>query len=178
MTLVPARMTRDTTLVRERPDIMLRFSIWATRVLSRNPYFQVLGCCIAETFADFSAWDQVKLSSAFPFGMMRKTFHFSQKCMAYRLGGIHVVNQPWSMSALWFLVKPFMSAKMKSRVHLLGDDLDALYAHAPCASLSADFGGTAEEDPMWFLEQGIALEAAASARQIALEAAAVASVAQ
>jgi retinaldehyde-binding protein 1 len=160
MTLVPTKMTVDTTLVKANPEILIRFSIWAQRVLVRNPYYQVLGTCIAETFENFSTWDNMKMSSALSFSLMRHTFHFSQKCMAYRLGGIYVAKQPWSMSALWFIVRPFMSTKMQQRVHLLGDEMEQLYQFVPKSVLSQDFNGDAEEDPMWFLEQGIAMEAA------------------
>ncbi len=51
--------------------------------------------------------------------------HYIQKCAPYRLGGILVANQPRFMTFMWALVRPFMSAKLKARVRLLGTDFGA-----------------------------------------------------
>ena len=99
------------------------------------------------------------MNSNLPSGVMRKNFHYVQRCAAYRLGAIVVVNQPTYMSFMWAIVRPFMSAKMRSRVHLLGSDLNKLHELMDPADLPPEFGGTSTEDPMAWFEEQIALEA-------------------
>jgi hypothetical protein len=93
------------------------------------------------------------------------------------------------MTIMWALVRPFMSAKMKSRVRLLGKDFGAIAAEMdasqlppcvpadyPCCVLACvrvlrmcvcvcvrgcrEFGGTLEESPMAWFEEQLAEEAA------------------
>jgi hypothetical protein len=51
------------------------------------------------------------------------------------MGAILVLNQPRFMTLMWALVRPFMSAKMKQRVHLLGKDVGAITAEMDAALL-------------------------------------------
>jgi hypothetical protein len=51
------------------------------------------------------------------------------------MGAILVLNQPRFMTLMWALVRPFMSAKMKKRVHLLGKDVGAITAEMDAALL-------------------------------------------
>ena len=42
------------------------------------------------------------------------------------------------------IVKPFLSSKLKKRIHVWGDDFAKLHALLPLSALPAEFGGTAE----------------------------------
>ena len=134
--------------------------MWALGRMGRCPYFQVHGAAIYENFADFSMRQSFKLNAAMPPWVMRANFHYIQKCAAYRLGGIYVANQPAFMNFLWALVRPFMTPKMRERVHLLGKDVSAFAGVMDEAQLPVEFGGTLQEDPMAWFDEQCALEAA------------------
>jgi hypothetical protein len=99
------------------------------------------------------------LSRAVPKKVMQAQMHFIQKCAAYRLAGIHVLRQPRFMSFLWLLVRPFMSAKMKQRVHFHGEDMGALLQFMDASQLPPELGGTCGDHPMRWLEEQIEAEA-------------------
>jgi hypothetical protein len=134
--------------------------MWALRRMGRCPHFQVKGAAIYENFEGFSLLQSVKLNASMPPSVMRANFHFIQKCAAYRLGGIWVANQPRFMNVLWALVRPFMSVKMRERVHLLGPQVSAFAAEMDAALLPPEFGGTLDEDPVAWFDEQCALEAA------------------
>lgn len=71
-----------------------------------------------------------------------------------RIRSILLIHQPWYFSMFWALVRPFLKAKLTSRLRLLGGDLAALHALVPPAALPPAFGGTlsdAAEPPDWLL---------------------------
>lgn len=41
------------------------------------------------------------------------------------------------------IVKPFLSSKLKKRIHVWGDDVTQLHKLLPLSALPEDFGGTA-----------------------------------
>ncbi|KAG8133637.1 hypothetical protein E2320_011449, partial [Naja naja] len=59
-----------------------------------------------------------------------------------RFGGIHFVNQPWYIHALYTLIKPFLKDKTRKRIFLHGNNLNSLHQliHPDC--LPSEFGGT------------------------------------
>ena len=73
-----------------------------------------------------------------------------------------MVNQPAYMSFIWAVVRPFMSEKMKSRVHFIGKDTSAFHDFIDPAVLPPEFGGTLEEAPTAWLDGKIAAEAASA----------------
>lgn len=52
--------------------------------------------------------------------------NYVQGCLPAKVKAIYVVNQPWYMSALWALVRPFLKEKMRLRMHVLGTGVDLL----------------------------------------------------
>ncbi|KAF1528138.1 Clavesin-1, partial [Eudyptula minor] len=59
-----------------------------------------------------------------------------------RFGGVHFVNQPWYIHALYTLIKPFLKDKTRKRIFLHGNNLNSLHQliHPEC--LPSEFGGT------------------------------------
>uniref|UniRef100_A0ACB8FDY4 Clavesin-1 n=1 Tax=Sphaerodactylus townsendi TaxID=933632 RepID=A0ACB8FDY4_9SAUR len=59
-----------------------------------------------------------------------------------RFGGVHFVNQPWYIYALYTLIKPFLKDKTRKRIFLHGNNLNSLHQliHPDC--LPSEFGGT------------------------------------
>lgn len=61
-----------------------------------------------------------------------------------RFRGLHAINNPfWGTHALYKLFQPFLSNKMKERIHLHGDDLRELHGFVSPSILPEIFGGTA-----------------------------------
>ena len=141
-------------------NTMMRWNFWSMRRLAKCPYLQVHGAVVMENFEVFSFAQAMRFNSSMPPAAMRANFHYMQKCAAYRLGGIFVANQPVFMTFMWALVRPFMSAKMRSRVRLLGKEVDAFAREMDAALLPPEFGGTLQEDQMAWFEEQLALEAA------------------
>lgn len=70
--------------------------------------------------------------------------------MPVRMQGIWIVHQPWYISFLWAMSRPFMSAKLQQRVHMWGDDVEHLFEQVDKAALPPEFHGTFEGAPMGF----------------------------
>jgi hypothetical protein len=47
------------------------------------------------------------------------------------------------MTFMLAIVKPFLSSKLKKRIHVWGDDVTQLHKLLPLSALPEDFGGTA-----------------------------------
>lgn len=86
--------------------------------------------------------------------------------MPVRLQGLFILHQPWYLSFLWALVRPFMKKKLRQRVtpllpccltlhqiHFLNDRYDELFAIVPPEILPVDFHGTCQDDPLWWISQ-------------------------
>ena len=136
-------------------DTMMRWNVWSLGRMAKDPYFCVLGATILENFDTFSFGQAMAMNKSLPSSYMSKSFYFIQRCAAYRLGAIVVLKQPLYMSIIWAIARPFMSSKMRSRVHFLGDDMAKLHTEImDPADLPPEFGGTSTEDHFaWFDEQ-------------------------
>lgn len=64
-----------------------------------------------------------------------------QNCFPGRFKGIHIINEPAVFDILFALVKPFLSEKLKNRIHFHGENLQSLHEHIPPSILPAEFGG-------------------------------------
>lgn len=71
-----------------------------------------------------------------------------------RFKGLHAVNNPlWGTQTLYKLFRPFLSKKLKERVHFHGDSLEELHRFVPPTVLPDIFGGTAGPfDASWLSE--------------------------
>ncbi len=47
------------------------------------------------------------------------------------------------MTFMLAIVKPFLSSKLKKRIHVWGDDFTSLHKLLPLSALPQDFGGSA-----------------------------------
>lgn len=63
-----------------------------------------------------------------------------------RFKGIHLVNQPWYVSIVLTIMRPFMKQKLRQRLHLHGIDYQSLHEHIDPTTLPAEFGG--EQPPL------------------------------
>lgn len=65
-----------------------------------------------------------------------------QEAFPARFKGVHLINQPWYISIVMGVIKPFMKQKLRDRIHLHGTDYQSLHEHTSPDSLPIDFGGT------------------------------------
>lgn len=76
-----------------------------------------------------------------------------QDCFPCRFKGMHLVNQPWYISLVAMIVRPFMKQKLRDRFFMHGTNYTALYEHFDVEKLPPSLGGLGVEfDPMYLLE--------------------------
>jgi len=72
-----------------------------------------------------------------------------QECFPFRFKGLHLVNQPWYISLVLTIVRPFMKQKLKDRIFLHGSDYTTLHQHFDPEQLPECLGGSGEDfDPL------------------------------
>ena len=64
-----------------------------------------------------------------------------QDAFPARFKGLHFIHQPWYVSLVTTVVKPFLKQKHKDRFHTHGDNVDSLFQYVEPETLPADFGG-------------------------------------
>lgn len=167
--IVPSKLQRL-----DDPTILLKWNVWVLTRAVHNPYVQVCGQVLLQTFQGCSLLNAFQ--SQVPRSVQKKNFRFTQEVMPFRLRGIWIIHHPTWIGALFALFKPFLSAKLRSRVKLLGHDPARLAALVDPAVLPAEFGGTHPDGGAAWFEQQLAAEA--RERQAAAAAAAVAAEAK
>ncbi|XP_015929973.1 alpha-tocopherol transfer protein-like [Parasteatoda tepidariorum] len=65
-----------------------------------------------------------------------------QDCWPERLKGIHLVNEPYALQAVFSMVKLIGKRKLMERIHLHGSNLNSLHEHIPTSFLPHELGGT------------------------------------
>ncbi|KAG2434598.1 hypothetical protein HXX76_007493 [Chlamydomonas incerta] len=153
------------------PALMLRWNLWVLNRSVNDPYLQVCGQVILESFRDFSMLHSLRFQQL-PHAIMKKNFKFAQECMPFRMRGIWLVWQPKWIGFLFALAKPFLSSKLRSRVRVFGTDLAALHAVIDPAVLPTEFGGACSDTGMAWFEAEVKAEAAELRAQDAAAAAA------
>ncbi|KAF5300287.1 hypothetical protein FQA39_LY11144 [Lamprigera yunnana] len=72
----------------------------------------------------------------------KTVLEFVQECVAIRLKGIHIVNQPFIFKMLWAIFKPFIGQKLRNRIFFHGHDIKSFYSHIAKESLPIAYYGT------------------------------------
>ena len=75
---------------------------------------QICGGVMLENLKGFSLMKATKFNKTQE--NQADQYHFLQNCMPLRLKGIHLIHQPWWATMFISIAKPFMSAKLRSRV--------------------------------------------------------------
>ncbi|KAI9547338.1 Clavesin-2 [Dissostichus eleginoides] len=58
-----------------------------------------------------------------------------------RFGGIHFVNQPWYIHALYTVIRPFLKDKTRKRIFMHGNNLNSLHLLIHPEILPSELGG-------------------------------------
>lgn len=64
-----------------------------------------------------------------------------QDSFPLRFKGIHILNQPWYLSMIMTVVKPFIRQKHRSRFLAHGSEYTLLYEYIEASELPSNFGG-------------------------------------
>jgi len=104
---------------------MYRCNVWLFDTLSKDVRIQVCGFILFNTFKNFTFWDQMTLSEVATSTDQIDSFRFIQ-ILGIRFAGAYIFEQPFYISWIFFLMKPFLSSKMMSRLHLCGNNYEIL----------------------------------------------------
>uniref|UniRef100_T1IUL4 CRAL-TRIO domain-containing protein n=1 Tax=Strigamia maritima TaxID=126957 RepID=T1IUL4_STRMM len=72
---------------------------------------------------------------------LKRAVSLIQKCFPGRMKAIHIVNENIFFNMLFFIAKPFMSNKMRKRIHFHGNDMTSMHRHICVDILPHEFGG-------------------------------------
>jgi hypothetical protein len=61
--------------------------------------------------------------------------------MPVKVSAAFMVNQPRMFGFIWTLISPFLSAKIRGRIRLLGSDPAPIFAELPAGIVAAELGG-------------------------------------
>ncbi|PWA32829.1 hypothetical protein CCH79_00019311 [Gambusia affinis] len=144
---------------------ILRAILLSLEVLIENPELQINGFTLIIDWSNFSFKQASKLTP----NILKLAIEGLQDSFPARFGGIHFVNQPWYIHAMYTIIKPFLKDKtrkrvkahpplphrLKGRYHMLtmlpsvdeiiflhGNNLNSLHQLIQPECLPSEFGGT------------------------------------
>lgn len=149
MTLIPQKLKAGDI---PDPDVMLRWSMWTLHHAVDDPYLQVGGQLIIETFEGMSFFQAVTFGRGIiPPHVMKANMSFMSDCAPFRLRGIWIFHQGIVMNILMAIIRPFLSSKMKKRIRVFGSDFSELHAIVDKSKLPVEFQGTSTDEGWgWF----------------------------
>ncbi|XKL68220.1 hypothetical protein PGB90_003711 [Kerria lacca] len=103
-----------------------------------EPLTQVHGSIIIMDFTDLSRTQAFAFTPAFS----KRLLTFIQEVVPLRIKAVHIVFQPFVFKIVWNLFKPFIGAKLKSRIFFHGAKLASLHEHIDPNYLPEEYGGT------------------------------------
>lgn len=106
---------------------------------------QVHGFSVVYNFTDSSFMSMLKVaqSELITKGVL---IELLQESFPARFKGVHLMHQPWYVSMVLSVIRPFMKQKLRDRIHSHGDDLSSMYDFIDEGSLPVEFGGTLDCD--------------------------------
>ena len=147
----PARLMPHMTseFKQQHPNSLLRMNIWLMDRLSRDPDVQVNGLAALMTCSDMGFFDMVSLANVMTMED-RKILFGHMSALGIRMKGIYVFEAPLVLKGIFALVRPFLSAKLSSRVNMLGNDyasvIPTIIGQDGFKQLPGVYGGEGGED--------------------------------
>ncbi|KAL1006425.1 hypothetical protein UPYG_G00072200 [Umbra pygmaea] len=117
---------------------ILRAILLSLEVLIENPELQINGFILIIDWSNFSFKQASKLTP----NILKLAIEGLQDSFPARFGGIHFVNQPWYIHAMYTIIKPFLKDKTRKRIFLHGNNLNSLHQLILPECLPSEFGGT------------------------------------
>ncbi|EDO33762.1 predicted protein, partial [Nematostella vectensis] len=133
MVLFPGMWDTDTF----SPDTLLQALMLTLMHLSESLTVQSRGVVL---LVDFSEWTSTQ-AAYLNIKYIKKIVTIFENCYPVVFKSVHLINQPWYISALISFLRPFLTGKVKDRVFLHGNNLTTLHDHIPPESLPSQFGG-------------------------------------
>lgn len=116
---------------------ILRAILLSLEVLIENPELQIHGFILIIDWSNFSFKQASKLTP----NVLKLAIEGLQDSFPARFGGIHFVNQPWYIQAMYTIIKPFLKDKTRKRIYLHGNNLTSLQQLIGVECLPSEFGG-------------------------------------
>ncbi|KAM9775418.1 clavesin-1-like [Syngnathus typhle] len=117
---------------------ILRAILLSLEVLIEKPELQINGFVLIIDWSNFSFKQASKLTP----NILKLAIEGLQDSFPARFGGIHFVNQPWYIYAMFTIIKPFLKDKTRKRIFLHGNNLNSLHQLIQPECLPSEFGGT------------------------------------
>nr|XP_023684338.1 clavesin-1-like [Paramormyrops kingsleyae]XP_023684339.1 clavesin-1-like [Paramormyrops kingsleyae] len=117
---------------------ILRAIFLSLEVLIEDPELQINGFILIIDWSNFTYKQGSKLTPA----ILKLAVEGLQDSFPARFGGIHFVNQPWYVYALYTVIRPFIKDKTRKRIFLHGNNLNSLHQLIYPECLPSEFGGT------------------------------------
>lgn len=67
-----------------------------------------------------------------------------QEAFPARFKGVHLLHQPWYISIVLSVIKPFMKQKLRERIHSHGENSESLHRYVDPLNLPPELGGTGD----------------------------------
>ena len=101
---------------------------------------QVHGFSVIYDFTDSSFMSMLKVaqSELITKGVLMELL---QESFPARFKGVHLVHQPWYISIVLSVIRPFMKQKLRDRIRGHGSDFDSLHKFIDSAGLPGELGG-------------------------------------
>jgi retinaldehyde-binding protein 1 len=106
---------------------------------------QVHGFSVIYDFTDSSIMSMLKVaqSELITKGVLMELL---QESFPARFKGVHLLKQPWYISIVLSVIRPFMKQKLRERILGHGYDFDSLHRYIESGGLPKELGGTAATD--------------------------------
>jgi retinaldehyde-binding protein 1 len=119
----------------------LRASLYLWELWLDDPNLQVHGVNVVQNFEGFSLSATMSMQKVLTPELQRLKLGFL-KVSPLRLASICILEQPWYVTVMMSVVKPFLSSKLRKRIHSWGSEWHKLFAMHPPEQLPSEFHGT------------------------------------
>jgi len=130
------------------PKLTIMVHIWIHQQISFDPNAQICGLVIVNNFDGLTFWNQINLSKMASVSDQIIIYQHFQ-IIGTRFKGTFLLNQPQFLSLIWFMVKSFVSEKIKSRVFFCGSDyslMQKMIGEQNISLLPKSLGGELEDN--------------------------------
>ena len=133
-------------ILRENPNAMLRFLVWLFHNLCRDPHVQVGGLVMLNSFSECSFYESMSFANVMTVPQRGILIKHLNIC-GIRMKGMLIFEEPSIISALFFILKQFMSEKLKKRVQFCGSQYGAIrkVIEGDLVGLPVLFGGQLDD---------------------------------
>lgn len=102
-----------------------------------EPMTQVNGVCVLADMSGLSLSQVIHFTPAFAANMLE----WIQECIPVRLRAIYIVNNSYIFNMLFSIFKPFISAKLRKRIHIINKNYNILTDDLGTHCVSMELGG-------------------------------------